>query len=66
MIEVAKKNAPKVNFEVMDIRRLEFEMETFDAIICFATLIYVNDSDCIKILDKFDEILRKKRICKIF
>ena len=26
MIEMAKKNAPKANFEVMDIRRLEFEI----------------------------------------
>lgn len=46
----------------MDIRRLEFKRETFDAIICFATLIHVNDNDCIKILDKFDEILRKNRL----
>ena len=65
MIEMAKKNAPKANFEVMDIRRLEFERETFDAIICFATLIHVNDNDCIKILDKFDEILRKNGLIVI-
>lgn len=65
MIEVAKKNAPKANFEVMDIRQLEFEEETFDAIICFATLIHVNDNDCIKILDRFDKILRKDGLIAI-
>lgn len=43
MIKVAKKNAPRANFEVMDIKRLEFERETFDAIICFATLIHVKE-----------------------
>lgn len=65
MIEVAKKNAPKANFEVMDIRQLEFEEETFDAIICFATLIHVNDNDCIKILDRFNQILRKDGLIAI-
>ena len=65
MIEVAKKNAPKANFKVMDIRQLEFEKETFDAIICFATLIHVNDKDCIKILDKFDKILKKDGLIAI-
>lgn len=65
MIEVAKKNAPEANFEVMDIRQLEFEEETFDAIICFATLIHVNDNDCIKILDRFDKILRKDGLIAI-
>lgn len=65
MIEVAKKNAPKANFEVMDIRQLEFEEETFDAIICFATLIHVNDNDCVKILDRFDKILRKDGLIAI-
>lgn len=65
MIEVAKLNAPKAKFEVMDIRKLEFSKETFDVIICFATLIHVNDNECIKILDKFDEILRKDGLIAI-
>jgi len=65
MIEVARKNASRATFEVMDIRKLEFQKETFDAIICFATLIHVNDNECIKILDKFDEILKKDGILAI-
>lgn len=65
MIEVAKQNAPKAKFEVRDIRKLEFSKETFDAIICFATLIHVNDNECIKILDKFDEVLRKDGLIAI-
>ena len=58
MIEKAKSNATKAQFKVMDIRNLEFDNEMFDAIICFATLIHINDSDCLKVLDKFDAITK--------
>ena len=57
MIEVAKKNAPRAYFEVMDIRDMSFPRNSFDAILCFATLIHVNDNDCRKILDSFDDML---------
>ncbi len=65
MIEEAKKNAPKAKFEVMDIRRLEFPEKTFDAIICFAVLIHLNDEECIKVLDKFDEIIKNNGLLVI-
>lgn len=65
MIEVARKNAPKAQFKVMDIRNLEFLENSFDAIICFATLIHVNDTECIKILDRFDEILKNEGLIAI-
>lgn len=58
MIEVARKNAPKAQFEVMDMRNLVFPKETFDAILCFATLIHVKDEECIKILNQFDKCLK--------
>ncbi len=65
MIEVARQNAPKAKFYVMDIRKLDFSKETFDAIICFATLIHVNDNECIKVLNKFDKILKKQGLIAI-
>lgn len=65
MIEIAKKNAPKAYFEVMDVRNLKFNKDTFDAIICFATLIHVNDNECIKILNKFDEIIKEDGLIAI-
>ncbi len=65
MIEEAKKNAPKAKFEVMDIRRLEFPEKTFDAIICFAVLIHLNDEECTKVLDKFDEIIKNNGLLVI-
>lgn len=60
MLKVAMKNAPKAKFEVMDIRELKFLKKIFDAIICFATLIHVDDSDCLKVLDQFDVIVKNK------
>lgn len=47
MIEIARNNASKVEFMVMDIRNLGFSKEMFDAIICFATLIHVDDDECL-------------------
>ena len=58
MIKEAVKHAPKAHFEVMDMRNLIFPQKAFDAILCFATLIHVEDEVCIKILDKFNEILK--------
>jgi len=58
MINEAKKNAPKAKFEVMDIRKLEFPKQTFDAIVCFAVLIHLNDEECVEVLNKFDEIIK--------
>jgi len=65
MLERAIKNAPKSKFELMDIRELKFEPNTFDAIICFATLIHINDTECMKVLDKFNEILKDKGLIAI-
>ncbi|HBG81238.1 TPA: hypothetical protein DDW69_00160 [candidate division CPR2 bacterium] len=58
MLEKAKTNTPKANFELMDIRKLGFKEKSFDAIICFAILTYVDDGDCLIVLDKVDKILK--------
>ena len=58
MINVAIKNAPKANFLVMDMRNLNFPANSFQAIICLAVLIHVDDETAIKILEKFDLILK--------
>lgn len=62
MIEVARKKALKADFKVMDMRNLEFPVSYFDAIICFATLIHVDDREAIKILEKFDSILKSNGV----
>lgn len=59
MIMAAKKNAPKANFDVVDMRRMKFAKEYFDAIICMGTLIHIDDEMVIKVLENFDAILKK-------
>lgn len=58
MLKQAIKNAPKAKFELMDVRNMKFSKNSFDAIICFATLIHIDDKTCLKVLDKFDELLK--------
>ena len=62
MIKVAAKRAPKANFEVMDMRKLAFQRDYFDAIICLATLIHVDDNTALDILNRFNAILKKNGI----
>ena len=50
MLKKATDFAPKAKFLQMDIRDLKFNSNTFDAIICFATLIHVDDKTCINVL----------------
>jgi len=58
MIDIAIKNAPKASFKVMDMRSLDFSDNSFNAIICLATLIHVDDDTAVKILEKFDSMLK--------
>lgn len=62
MIKIAMENAPKADFKVMDMRMLDFPDNYFNAIICLATLIHVDDDTTIKILEKFDSILKDSGI----
>lgn len=62
MIEEARKKAPKATFEVMDMRKLDYPENSFDAILCLATLIHVNDEEALKILEEFDRMLTSKGI----
>lgn len=58
LIAFARNNAPKANFKVMDMRNLDYPENSFDGIISLATLIHVTDEDALKILDKFDMMLK--------
>lgn len=65
MIKEAKRRSPKAKFYEMDIRNICFEKCYFDCIICFATLIHVNDNDCLNVLDNFDYMLKKNGLIAI-
>lgn len=62
MIDVARKKAPKAKFKVMDMRKMDFPSNNFDAIICLATLIHVDDLEALKILETFDVLLKTNGI----
>ncbi len=62
MIRIAKEKAPKAKFMVMDMRNLDFPKYSFDAILCFATLIHVDDIEAKKILEKFNILLKPNGI----
>lgn len=65
MLKKAIQNAPKAKFELMDIRDIKFRKQSFDAIICYATLIHVDDKTCLKILDRFRNLLKKNGLIAI-
>ena len=65
MIEQAKKTVLKAEFEVMDIRNIKYPNKSFDCIMCFGTLIHLNDDDCLKALKSFDRILNDNGILAI-
>ena len=58
-------NETKKDFEVMDIRNMEYPNKSFDCIMCFGTLIHLNDDDCLNALKEFDRILNDKGILAI-
>lgn len=65
MIDFAKQHALLSRFQIMDIRKLQFQKNSFDAIICFATLIHLTDEDCLKVLNSFDKIIKENGLIAI-
>ncbi|WP_264530663.1 class I SAM-dependent DNA methyltransferase [Flavobacterium sp. N502540] len=57
MIELAQKNNPSAQFEVMDTRDLNKVDQQFDAIICGFCLPYLSEEDCSKLINSTDKIL---------
>lgn len=50
MIELAKKNNPTANFDVMDIRKIGDSARKFDGIVCGFCLPYLSGKDCEKLI----------------
>jgi ubiquinone/menaquinone biosynthesis C-methylase UbiE len=58
MIEIARKKVPDVDFRYMDMRKLEFEKESFDGILTAYSLIHIPSSDLLSVLNSFSRILK--------
>lgn len=57
-IDIAKKEAPKANFSVMDILKLDFPKESFDAIWAQAVLLHLKRKDVSKALRNMYKVLK--------
>lgn len=65
MLKKAIENAPKAKFEFMDIRNMKFNSQSFDAIICFGVLIHLDDDNCERVLNRFNELLKDRGLLLI-
>jgi hypothetical protein len=62
MVELAKKNNPSTNFNVMDCRTIDKLEPGFDAIICGFCIPYLSQSECSKLIQDCRSILLGKGI----
>ena len=58
MIEIAKKKLPRVNFQLMDMRRLSFPENNFDGIFAAYSLIHIPSVEVVDTLKGFKRVLK--------
>jgi 2-polyprenyl-3-methyl-5-hydroxy-6-metoxy-1,4-benzoquinol methylase len=57
MVELARKNNPLAEFEIMDSREIHCLNEKFDAVVCGFCIPYLSKSDCIKLITDCNHLL---------
>ena len=62
MIELARENNPKAEFEVMDCRDIHKINDKFDGIICGFCMPYLSEQDCMKMIADCRLLLKDKGI----
>jgi len=62
MLDIARKYEPRGKYFAMDIRKLYFNDEFFDGIICIGVLVHLNRWDFIRSLKEFYRVLKKDGI----
>lgn len=65
MIELAKKNNPASNFDVMDIRKIGDLTRKFDGIVCGFCLPYLSYTDCERLISHTKKLLNENGILYI-
>jgi SAM-dependent methyltransferase len=58
LIEIARREAPAVEFQVMDINQLHFEASFFDGIWASASLLHIPKENILSILKKIHSLLK--------
>ncbi|MBS1266173.1 MAG: Arsenite methyltransferase [Candidatus Woesearchaeota archaeon] len=59
MLDIARKKFPKVKFSKMDMRKLHFKDNEFDAIFCGYALIHIEKNQVPGVLNEFSRVLKK-------
>lgn len=62
MLKVAKSKCSQAKFINVDIRKMKFENNSFDAIFCYAVLIHISKTECKKVLNNFLKFLKSNGI----
>ena len=62
MIELAKKNNPNTECQVLDCRNITELQKTFDAIICGFTIPYLSKPDCSKLISDCKKLMNKEAV----
>jgi len=62
MLNIAKEYESRGKYFVMDIRKLDFDDEFFDGIICIGVLVHLNKEDFIRSLKELYRVLKKEGI----
>ena len=58
MLELAERKAPRVRFVKMDMRKMDFDRETFDGVVSLYSIIHVPRRSHRRILTRFRELLK--------
>lgn len=58
LLKKATASHPDIEFKKMDVRKLDFDDESFDGIWCHAVLLHLNDKDIVKALREFHRLLK--------
>jgi ubiquinone/menaquinone biosynthesis C-methylase UbiE len=60
MIEIAKNNFPNIDFRIMDLRKIDFPDNYFDALFVAFSLVHIPKSEIENILKNFYRMLKKE------
>lgn len=62
MLEIARKKSPNSTFQKADIRKLDFEPNTFDGILASYSLIHIPKQDVLKTVQDFYKFLKPEGV----
>jgi ubiquinone/menaquinone biosynthesis C-methylase UbiE len=65
MLELAKMNAPHSTFLRMDMKKLDFPRESFDAVVCLYSIFHVPRRYHLGILKRFRRVLKPRGLLAI-